>query len=61
MRIANDRELEQAVAEAAKLAEATPDGALSARRKELEGAITAYYAERKDELRKGRPDHVETD
>ncbi|HET8726444.1 MAG TPA: hypothetical protein VFO41_02945 [Alphaproteobacteria bacterium] len=59
MKITTGEELEQAVQEYGRLkdaAENTPD---ADRRDELNAAISRYYLDHKDELRKAKPEHRE--
>ncbi|MDQ2102596.1 hypothetical protein [Azospirillum isscasi] len=57
MPINSERELEQAVAEFQRLADA-PAGSSGERRKlELDAEIKAFYVQHADDLRKGKPRH----
>lgn len=57
MRITTGTELERAVREYDRLKDAA-DGTPEARRRdELNAAISLYYLDHKDELRKGKPEH----
>ena len=57
MPINSERELEQAVAEFQRLAEA-PAGSSEERRKlELDADIKAFYVQHSDDMRKGKPRH----
>ncbi len=55
MPISNERELEQAVAEFQRLAEA-PDGSPGERRRrDLDADIKAFYAQCADTMKRGKP------
>lgn len=57
MPINNERELEQAVAEFQRLADAPAGSADERRRLELDADIKAFYAQCSDQMKMGKPPH----
>lgn len=57
MAINNERDLEQAVAEFQRLADAPAGSQEERRRRELDAEIKAFYVQNSDELRVAKPRH----
>jgi len=57
MTIDSERDLERAVSEFQRLADAPAGSPDEKRRRELDAEIKAYYVQNADELRKGKPRH----